>query len=84
MHSQNLFDITNCGISLNKDGTQFAIADFGGNIYTFSTSMINMAPVPITKICVCMPIRTLVWCHDTDRIIVGCVGGFLYSWDGLE
>lgn len=36
-YSQNCFDITNCGISLNKDGSLFAVADFGGNVYTFTT-----------------------------------------------
>lgn len=28
-----------------------------------------------------MPVRSLVWCHDTDNIIIGCVGGYLYKWD---
>ena len=36
-YSQNCFDITNCGISLNKDGSLFTVADFGGTIYTFTT-----------------------------------------------
>jgi hypothetical protein len=37
MYTQNCFDITNCGISLNKNGTYFSVADFGGNIYIFTT-----------------------------------------------
>ena len=36
-YSQNCFDITNCGINLNKDGSCFTVADFGGNVYTFTT-----------------------------------------------
>ena len=35
--SQACFDITNCGVSLNRNATLFTVADFGGNVYTFTT-----------------------------------------------
>lgn len=37
----------------------------------------------MAKTCVGVPIRTLVWCHDSNKIIIGCLGGYLYSWDGF-
>lgn len=36
--TQNCFDITNCGISFNSDASKFVVADFGGNVYIFSTN----------------------------------------------
>lgn len=83
-YCQVFFDITNCGISLNQDGSKFAVADFGGNIYTFSTDSNNVIPVALSKAFVGIPVRTLVWCYDTNRIIIGCVGGYLYCWDGVS
>ena len=31
-----------------------------------------------------IPVRTLVWCHDTNQILIGCVGGSFFSWDGAS
>jgi WD40 repeat protein len=28
-----------------------------------------------------MPIRALVWCHKTNLIVIGCVGGSLFAWN---
>ncbi len=28
-----------------------------------------------------MPIRALVWCHNTELIVIGCVGGSLFVWN---
>ncbi len=28
-----------------------------------------------------MPIRAIVWCHKTNIIMVGCVGGSLFAWN---
>ena len=39
-------------------------------------------PEPLTRVFIGIPVRSLAWCHDTDNIVVGCVGGYLYSWDG--
>lgn len=82
MCSHNFFDITNCGISFNADASHFAIADFGGNLYIFSADDQSLIPNPITRALIGIPIRTLVWCHDTGHIIAGCVGGYLFKWDG--
>ena len=36
-YSHFCFDITNCGLSLNANGSMLAVGDFGGNVYTFPT-----------------------------------------------
>ena len=85
-YSQNCFDITNCGLSLNEDGSKFAVADFGGNIYVFSTEIDNTVPVFLAKVTIGIPVRTLTWCKNSgsNLIVIGCVGGSLFSWDGLS
>ncbi len=82
-YTQNCFDITNCGISFNADGTKFAVADFGGNVFVFSTEQQDLMPKPIAQATIGIPVRTLVWVHQTNHIVVGCVGGYLYHWDGI-
>ena len=83
-YSQNCFDITNCGISLNKDGSLFTVADFGGSVYTFTTEQTNIVPVPLSQVNMGIPVRTIVWCHDSNKILIGCVGGTLFCWDGFS
>lgn len=43
-----------------------------------------MAPKPINKVNVGMPIRALVWCHKTNLIVIGCVGGSLFAWNTVD
>ena len=31
-----------------------------------------------------MPIRALVWCHKTNLIVIGCVGGSLLAWNTID
>lgn len=31
-----------------------------------------------------MPIRALVWCHKTNLIVIGCVGGSLFVWNTID
>lgn len=80
--SKNFFDITNCGISFNSDGSLFATADFGGNLFIFDTNQHSLIPQPVSQVMLGIPVRSLVWCYDTNNIIAGCVGGFLFKWDG--
>lgn len=81
--TQNCFDITNCGIALNSNSTKLAVADFGGNVYIFAPTETSLVPQPLARILIGIPVRSLTWCHDTDRIVIGCVGGYLWVWDGV-
>lgn len=43
-----------------------------------------MTPKAINKVNVGMPIRALVWCHKTNLIVIGCVGGSLFAWNTID
>ena len=57
------------------------VGDFAGNISVLETHAHNITPKPFKKANVGMPIRALVWCHNTDLIVIGCVGGSLFAWN---
>ena len=62
--SQFCFDITNCGVTFNRDGSRFAVADFGGSVYIFAADEENATvPVYLSKVTVGMPVRSLAWCR---------------------
>ena len=62
------------------------VADFGGNIYVFSTEIENTVPVFLARVTIGIPVRTLTWCRNIEDnlIVIGCVGGSLFSWDGVS
>lgn len=31
-----------------------------------------------------MPIRALTWCHRTNLIVIGCIGGSLFAWNTID
>jgi hypothetical protein len=69
---------------LNKDGSLVVVGDFAGNISVLETHVHNLTPRPIKKANVGMPIRALVWCHNTDLIVIGCVGGSMFAWNTID
>ena len=63
------------------------MADFGGNVFIFNTETHNTAPVYLRKTNIGIPVRTLTWCRNTNGnnlIVIGCVGGSLFTWDGVS
>ena len=40
--------------------------------------------MPTGRVSTGIPVRTLVWCHETNKIVIGCVGGTLFSWDCIS
>lgn len=61
-HTLHLFDITNCGIVLNKDASLLAVADFGGTVQVFDSGS-NGFPKPKASVTIGLPIRSLAWCR---------------------
>jgi hypothetical protein len=57
------------------------VGDFAGNLGIFETHSNNIIPKAIKKANVGMPIRALVWCHKTNIILIGCIGGSLFAWN---
>ena len=66
---------------MNEDGSLVVIGDFAGNVSVLETHPHTIVPRPIRKTNVGMPIRALVWCHKTNLILIGCVGGSLFGWN---
>ena len=79
--SQGQFQITNCGLSMNQDGSVVAVGDFAGNVLLLSTSTDHFVPKPLLKANVGMPVRSIVWCTKENILLIGCVGGSLFAWN---
>jgi hypothetical protein len=66
---------------MNEDGSLVAVGDFAGNVAVLETHCHNIAPKPVKKVNVGMPVRALVWCHKKNLVVIGCVGGSLFAWN---
>lgn len=69
---------------MNQDGSLVAVGDFAGNVCILSTHTSTISPKSLNKVNVGMPIRAIVWCHKTNLIVIGCVGGSLFAWNTID
>lgn len=79
-YSEQLFDITNCGLALSSDSTKVVVGDFVGNVYIFSME----TGLEIVRTFIGPPIRAIAWAEDVDKIVIGTTDGMLSIWNYLE
>lgn len=76
-YTEQLFDITNCGLSISSDSKKLVVGDFVGNVYIFSIE----TGEEIKRTFIGPPIRAISWAEEVDTIFIGTTDGTLSVWN---